>query len=107
MTRGAEYKPCQHNPLHRQWAQPSISLFTPCKATVLGTGYSPYHKVAFLQALPMHVEGANPPGLGTRLQIEPSSTARPFADRMTVLYGYKSGYKCSCLKSNKIYDVFF
>lgn len=74
---------------------------------MLGTGYSQCYEAAFLRASPMHVEGANPLGLGTRLRREPGSAARPFADRMTVLYGYKSSYKRSCLKSSKIYDVCF
>lgn len=57
--------------------------------------------------LHLHRERANTPVLGMQLQIQPSSAARTFADRMTVLYGYKSSYNHSCLKSSKIYDVCF
>lgn len=106
MTRGAGDKPCQHHPLHRWWAQPCVLLFTPCKAVTLGTGYPTATEVS-PSGLYLCTWRSKPSRLRNTAADITQLHCQTFADRMTVLYGYKNSYKRSCLKSNKIYDVCF
>lgn len=72
-------KPCQHQPPAGGGHSPTKGCFAlyPVQNSDSGDGLPHSHRAAFLQALPMHMEGANLPGLETRLQTWPSSTARP------------------------------